>query len=172
MGMKHPESILVDARNWSQIKDQIAQEISNAPFIGLDLETQDVNAHEGIKTLRKETAEGDKTAKGKSVFDWRKMVITGLSIYPDGSDSAYYFNLNHADVENRLQWKQVKSLLDLKAEDSNFICHNAPFELTVLKNSVGYILPDVICTLQMAVSAYGPDEYDFPGFLGTRGIVS
>ena len=158
--MQHPTSILVDARNWSQVKDQIAQEIKSAPFIGLDLETQDVGAHDGIKTLRKENADGDKSAKGKSVFDWRKMVITGLSIYPDGSDNAYYFNLAHADVENRLQWKQVKSLLDLKAEGSSFVCHNAPFELTVLKNSVGYTLPDVVCTLQMAVSAYGPDEYD------------
>lgn len=163
--MQTPNSILIDKRNYEQFKDQIAQEISNAPFIGLDLETQDVGAHDGIKTLRKENADGDKSAKGKSVFDWRKMVITGLSIYPDGSDNAYYFNLAHSDVENRLFWKQVKSLLDLKAEGSNFLCHNAPFELTVLANAVGYTLPDVICTLQMAVSAYGPDEYNKHDYL-------
>lgn len=158
--MNHPQSVLVDARNWNSIKDQIAQEIKGAGFIGLDLETQDVGAHEGIKTLRKEDADGDKSGKGKSVFDWRKMVITGLSIYPDNSEHAYYFNLAHADVENRIEWKKVKSLLDLKPEGSSFVCHNAPFELTVLANAVGYKLPDVICTLQMAVSAYGPDEYD------------
>lgn len=160
-------SILVDKRNFDSVKEQIAEEIKSAGFIGLDLETQDVMAHEGIKTLRKENEEGDKSGKGKSVFDWNKMVITGLSIYPDNSPHAYYFNLAHADIENRIEWNKVKELLDLKQEGSNFICHNAPFELTVLHNAVGYDLPDTICTLQMAVSAYGPDEYDKASFIPT-----
>lgn len=154
------KSILVDKRNFFGIRDKIIEELKTCSLCGLDLETQDVNAHEGIKTLRKENAEGDKSAAGKMVFDWHRMVITGLSIYPDNSDSAYYFNLAHADTANRLEWLNVKDLLDAKNPIASFICHNAPFEITVLKTTYNYELSNVIDTMQMAVSAYGPDEYD------------
>lgn len=158
--MKMPQSILVDARNIDALEEQIIAELQAAILAGFDLETQDVNAHEGIKALRKETEIGDKLAKGKSVFDWNAMVVTGFSLYPDGSPNAYYFNLNQADVENRLPWERAKAILDAKPANCSFVCHNAPFELTVMKTAYGYELKDVICTLQMAVSAYGPDEYD------------
>lgn len=158
--MQLPEAILIDARNFDQFEEQIIAELASSKLSGFDLETQDVNAHEGIKALRKETDEGDKLAKGKSVFDWRAMVVTGFSIYPDGSPHSYYFNLNHADVENRLTWEQAKKIIDSKPDDASWVCHNAPFELTVMKQAYDYELKDVICTLQMAVSAYGPDEYD------------
>lgn len=156
-----PKTILIDRRTYDTYKDQILKEVSEVSLVGLDLETQDVNAHEGLKLLRKEDQEGNRSGKGKSVMDWRRMVITGLSIYPDGSDHAYYINLAHADVSNRLTWEEVKPFLDAKGEDSSFVCHGAVFERTVLANAVGYELPDnTICTLQMAVSAYGPDEYN------------
>lgn len=158
--MQLPECILVDARNIDAIEAQIIAEIQSATLVGFDLETQDVNAHAGIKALRKETDDGDKLAKGKFVFDWNAMVVTGFSLYPDGSPHAYYINLNHADVANRISWERAKKLLDSKGESTSFVCHNAPFEITVMKTAYGYELKDVICTLQMAVSAYGPDEYD------------
>ena len=168
-----PESVLIDASNIDQWYDQIEADIANALIIGIDLETQDVGAHEGIKALRKENEEGDKTAKGKSVFDWRRMVITGLSIWANNSPYAYYFNLNHADVENRLPWDKIKTLLECKQEEASWVAHNAPFEITVLKNTYDFELKNVICTLQMAVSAYGPDEYDRDRYIpaGLGGIT-
>lgn len=154
------KAVLVDARNIDEIEEQIINELKSCGLAGFDLETQDVNAHAGIKQLRKENAEGDKTAKGKSVFDWRNMVITGLSIYPDGSDHAYYFNLEHADVDNRLPWYRVKRIIDEAPESLCWICHNAPFEITVLRNAKDYRLRNVIDSMQLCVSAYGPDEFD------------
>lgn len=154
------KALLVDARSIDELEDQIIAELQNCAFAGFDLETQDVNAHAGIKQLRKENEDGDKTAKGKQVFDWRNMVITGLSIYPDGSDHSYYVNLEHSDINNRLPWSRVKKLIDSAPEAMCWICHNAPFELTVLRNTKGYQLKNVIDSMQMCVSAYGPDEYD------------
>lgn len=154
------KAVLVDARNIDELAPRIISEIANAPANGIDLETHDLYAHEGIKALRKEDDEGNKAGGGKFVFDWHRMVVTGLSIYPDGSENSYYFNLNQADVENRIPWPRVKEILDSKPKSTIWVSHNGPFEITVLANTYGYLLEDVICTLQMAVSAYGPDEYD------------
>lgn len=157
--MELPTPVLVDRRNYEAVKEKILTEIRTMVMGGFDLETQDVNAHAGIKALRKEDDEGNKK-KSKIVFDWRRMVITGFSIYPDGSDNRYYFNLNHADVENRLTWDECREFIDAKPSGASWICHNAPFEITVMSNTYNYMLMDVICTMQMAVSAYGPDEFD------------
>ena len=37
----------------------------------------------------------------KTIFDIRRTVITGLSVYADGADRCWYFNLFHDDEENR-----------------------------------------------------------------------
>lgn len=150
------KSILVDARNADDLLPAIAAKIAEAPFIGLDIETQDSGAHEGIKAYRKKD-----TAR---VFDYRRTVITGFSVYADGDDTAYYVNLAHADVENRIPWEKARILLDAKKDGSYWIVHNGPFELTNFRQSLGYILKDVVCTLQMAVSTYGPDDYSERSF--------
>lgn len=171
--LKLPTPVLVDRRNYESIKDSILAEIKTAVAAGFDLETQDVKAHAGIKMMRKEDDEGNKK-KSKLVFDWRRMVITGFSIYPDGSENRYYFNLEHADVENRLTWDECRIFLDAKPSGATWLCHNAPFEITVASNTWNYLLTDVVCTLQMAVSAYGPDEFDrsiYP-YAGLGGIPS
>lgn len=157
------QTVLVDRRNIAELKSYIIDKVSNANLIGIDTETQDENAHAGIKEFRK----GQRNA-----FDWNKMVVTGLSLYwPEEEGevaTAYYFNLNHADVENRLDWQDVKDILDAKKFEASWISHNAPFELTVLHNYYGYLLVNVICTLQMAVSAYGPDQYDRDKFIANQ----
>lgn len=148
-------TILVDARNIKTFLPVLLEKAAAAALIGFDLETQDSEAHDGVKEFRK---------GARHAFDWNKMVVTGLSFYfPEEAGEepvAYYLNLNHADVENRLAWDVVKSILDAKKPTSSWICHNAPFELTVMANTYGYVLDNVICTLQMAVSAYGPDQYE------------
>ena len=157
--MELPTPVLVDRRNYAEVRAAILSEIGGMIAGGFDLETQDVKAHDGIKQLRKEDDEGNKK-KSKLVFDWRRMAVTGFSIYPDGSANRYYFNLNHADVENRLTWDECREFIDAKPSGASWICHNAPFEITVMSNTYNYLLTDVVCTMQMAVSAYGPDEFD------------
>lgn len=157
--IKLPTKTLVDRRNYDSLKERILSELSGCTLMGFDLETEDTNAHNGIKQLRKEDDEGNKTGN-KVVFDWNRMTVTGMSMAPDNTSEVYYFNLAHADIENRLTWEEVKIFLDAVNESCSLICHKAPFEITVMANSLGYKLKNVICTLQMAVSAYGPDEYD------------
>lgn len=151
------QSVLVDARNVFEVQQEIIDRISKADFVGLDLETEDSDAHDGIKMYRK-----NDTAK---VFDLRRTKITGLSIYPDQTDKAYYFNLNHADVGNRVQWAIVEAILNHKKADAAWVAHNAPFEIANLRTCYGFELDQIICTLQMAVSTYGPDDYAETSFI-------
>lgn len=145
-------SILIDARNFDQFENDLISRINAADFVGYDIETFD-QPHAGIKAFRK-----NNDAK---CFDARRTVVTGFSIYPEGDAAAYYINLNHADVENRLPWAKARRLLEARKEDAYWVCHNAPYELTMMSNSLDYELGmNTICTMQMAVSAYGPDDYD------------
>lgn len=159
MNITLPNKLLVDANNIDELTPRLIEMVQKSLVTGYDLETFDVDAHPGIKAFRKESAEGDK--KGKKVaFDWRRMTVAGLSLYPSEDDTAYYFNLNHLDAENRVPWFKVKKILDAKPAESFWAAHNAPFELTVMSNTYNYLLENTVCTQQMAVSAYGPDEYD------------
>lgn len=149
------EAVLVDARNWAEMKPRLVELVSQAPFTGFDIETFD-EPHEGLKAIR---------TKKKIVFDVNRTTVAGLSLYPDKHNTAYYLNLHHADTENRLPWSEVREVLDARNPGGHWLCHNAPFELTMMSKSLGYELKDVVCTLQMAVSAYGPDEYDKERFV-------
>lgn len=158
------KTVLVDRRNFADVKDQIQAEIAAADFVGLDCETQDDARHEGLNRLCKyDPVTRKKPANSKLIFDFRRMVMCGFSLYAEGSDTAYYFNLDHADEENRLVWNEVQPLLDASKQ---WIAHNAAFELTVFQSCYGYKLDPIIDTMQMAVSAFGPDEYAFSDFLG------
>jgi hypothetical protein len=62
------KSILVDARNWSELKDRLCAEIAAASIIGFDIETQDDDRHEGLNLFMKVDSEGHKST-GKSSSD-------------------------------------------------------------------------------------------------------
>lgn len=132
------------------------REIRLADFIGFDLETHDDDAHEGIKRFRGNTPKA---------FDMRRTTVCGFSIYAKGSDRVYYVNLNHADVENRLTWDEAELIFEAKRPEASWICHNGPFEITVMRMCYGLELENVICSLQAAVSAYGPDQYSWETFV-------
>lgn len=150
-------AILLDRRNWSELKPLLVGKLTEANFVGFDIETNDADAHDGIKQYR-----GNNTAK---VFDINRTIVCGCSLYVDGDTESYYLNLAHADAENRLPWPEIREVLDARNPNAHWICHNAPFELTMMAKSLGYELDNVICTLQLAVSAYGADEYDFNVFV-------
>jgi len=150
---------LIDKRNFAAYAQRITCAIQAAPFTGLDCETEDSRRHDGLNAYCKYKDDGFKAANTKLVFDMRRIVMCGFSVFPEGHNQAYYLNLNHADRENRLTWEQVKPILDALPADSYWVAHNAPFERTVFASCFDYDLPRIVCTLQMAVSAYGPDEY-------------
>lgn len=158
---------LVDARNWSSIKADLINEIQQSGLIGFDIETQDSDRHQGLNDFMKANSK-------RLVFDVNRTVITGFSWHCDGGDTAYYLNLYHADVENRIPWHEARQILDAKPADAHWICHNAPFEITMMRKSLGYELKDVICTLQMAVSTFNEDQYPIDDMLscGFGGIQS
>lgn len=160
--MTNVKTILVDRRNFDTIKEDLKLIVASSNLIGIDTETHNRNAHDGILEFRK--------SKETRAFDMRRMVVTGLSIYPvqnnlDGDPVAYYFNLNQADKENRLKWAEVREILDAKRDEVSWVSHNAAYEINVLASCYDYALPNYICTMQMAVSAWGPDEYDHTDYI-------
>lgn len=155
------KTVLIDRRNIADELPKAFAAVAAAPFVGLDCETEDSGRHDGLNKYCKYKEDGSKAKNTKLVFDTRRTVMCGFSIWPEGSDTAWYVNLGHKDVQNRVEFSEVQSLLDGLPDGASFICHNAPFELVMFENCVGYKLPEgrVICSLQLAVSAYGPDEY-------------
>ena len=158
------ESRLIDARNFDAEAPAIMAKMSRAILVGFDIETQDADRHPGLNAFMKTDEEGRKAGNRPLVFDVKRTKVTGFSIYIDGDNVAYYVNLNHYDVENRLPWDKAKTLLDAKAPEAYWVCHNLLFELVMMKNSLGYDLGKAICTMQMAISAHSPDEYDVSDF--------
>lgn len=149
--MKTVPAQLVDARNWHTLKPVLLEKMSNAGLIGFDIETEDSKRHPGLAQFMKE--------KKKLVFDVNRTTVCGFSLYFDEDDVAYYVNLHHADAESRIPWEEAREVLDAKKADAYWIAHNAPFELTMMRKSLGYELGNIICTLQMAVSHHNEDQY-------------
>lgn len=166
--MAFPKSILVDMRNIGDLSSELLRKFSvPGQFNGFDLETQDDGRHEGLNRAMKVDDEGFKGGNSKLLFDVERTVITGFSLYADGDDVAYYFNLAHADIENRLPFEVVKPLLDTINENGYFVAHKAPFELTMMFKCLGYELKEgkVLCTLQLAVTCFNDDTYPLDEFL-------
>lgn len=151
---------LMDLRTPAEAWTKLVADMAAAEgCIGLDCETQDRDRHDGLNAFNN---------KVRHVFDHRRTVMTGFSVYPAGGDTAYYFNLAQADVENRLPASVAAEVIGMKAAGISWISHNAPFELVMFLQCHGLKLSEVICTLQMAVSDHGPDEYDLNAFYATQ----
>lgn len=162
-----PTTVLVDRRNWELLREALFAKFSvENQFNGFDLETHDADRHEGYNRLMKVDSEGFKGGNTKLMFDVNRTTITGFSIYADGDNVAFYFNLAHADEENRLSFEEVRPLLELMKAKGWFIAHKAPYELTMMMKSLGFELGErVICTLQLAVTAFNEDTYPLDKFL-------
>lgn len=149
---------LLDARTTDEVWAKFKSDMAAAESVcGIDCETQDRNRHPGLEAFNN---------KLRHVFDHRRTVMTGMSVFPDTGDTAYYLNLNQADVENRLPAQIVNEVLSLKPEGVSWVAHNAPFELVMFEQCYGIQdeLANIICSMQMAVSDHGPDEYDIQKF--------
>lgn len=166
--MLAPENkILVDARNIDRLLPEIIRRVREAKMIGFDIETHDADRHEGLNRFMKTNEEGEKASNTKLVFDVNRTTVTGFSIYPDETDQAYYVNLAHADVENRIPWSVARQILEAKDPEAYWIIHNANYEWTMMMKSLGFDLGDrVLCSMQLCVSAYSPDTYFRDKFYG------
>ena len=150
MKFKPVHRLLVDQRTQG-ILDEIPNVLSKTNLAGLDIETEDSQKHAGLVDFK-----GDP-------IDFQRSKIVGLSIYPDDADYAFYINLRHADVENRLPWEPVREVIDKYA--GHWTIHNAPFERSMFEIANNYVLRNYICTMQLAVSAYNEDEYSKEKFM-------
>jgi DNA polymerase I-like protein with 3'-5' exonuclease and polymerase domains len=163
--------LLIDSRNFASLRASLLAQLQAAPHIGLDVETEDSSRHDGLNKFSGYDGEGQRSAGKKLAIDMRRSRLCGLSLYAPGMANALYFNVGHADIENRLTSKQLRAfLVEAKAPSAQWLCHNAPFELTILANTLQWFMPEgeVVCTMQMAVSAFGPDEYDRNEFRSLR----
>lgn len=150
--------VLIDARNIDIKWPEIERELATTELLGFDIETQDRNRHEGLNLYNNRV---------RHVFDHRRTAITGFSVHCKGSDRAYYFNMAHADVENRLPEGFGNKVIEAINPKAIVVAHNAPFEIVNLKQCWDAELPNIVCTLQMAVSHHSPDEYDMNAFYGS-----
>lgn len=161
--------VLVDFRNFQDLYPQILAEVESAQLMGFDIETHDENRHEGLNALMKFDDEGFRHGK-KLIFDSNRTITTGISIYCDNSDTAYYFNLAHADAANCLSFSEVKPLLD--AFKGYYVIHNAPYEIVMMEKSlnIGYKLHHgrVIDSLILCVTAYNSDTYSKSDFASAQ----
>lgn len=157
--MKNIARLLVDQRSIGLL-DEIPKVLACTNLAGLDIETEDSAKHIGLVDVK-----GDP-------IDFQRSNITGLSIYPDDADYAFYINLRHADVENRLPWETVQNVLD--SYNETWIAHNAPFERAMFKLAQNWDMKKYICSMQLCVTAYNEDEYPREAFMGSDlgGIVN
>jgi len=156
-----PKPFLIDATNYSDLFPSILEEFRMSPICGFDIETEDSNRHEGLNRVMKIADPEEDSGNNKLVFDYRRTNICGFSVYGINSDKAYYFNLYHSDSHNRLTLKQVQPLLDIISDNSKILlAHNSPFELSHCRNCWGFEPKNLLCTMQLAVTCFGPDEYN------------
>lgn len=152
--------VLVDARNLYSLLPKLILQAETCQLMGFDIETEDSQRHDGLNQLMNIDEDGARKGK-KLIFDTNRTVVTGFSTYFDGDDTAYYFNLAHADIDNRLEFREVQPLLD--AFKGYYVIHNAPFEIVMMSKAlnVGYNLPHgrVLDSLILCVTAYNSDTY-------------
>jgi DNA polymerase I-like protein with 3'-5' exonuclease and polymerase domains len=150
-------NVLIDQRTKHRLPEIIELAKSKA-FAGFDIETEDSGRHEGLNKLMKVSDEGVKSKATKLIFDIKRTNIVGFSLYFGGTET-FYFNLVHADIENRLLWSDVEPIFDSKGAN-HWIAHNAPFELTMLRTSWNiHWKSGMLCSMQLCVSAYNDDTY-------------
>jgi DNA polymerase I-like protein with 3'-5' exonuclease and polymerase domains len=160
--------VLVDRTNWQTLQPHLLAKVSAATLMGFDIETHDEDRHQGLNDLMAIDDEG-KGHNKKLIFDTNRTTVTGFSIYPDDTDTAYYFNLAHADELNRLSFPEVQCLLD--AFKGYYVIHNAAFEIVMMEKAlnIGYKLPHgrVLDSMILCVTAYNSDTYSKSVFANT-----
>lgn len=162
---KHHLSVqaqLVSNHNYDACVKDLLEDLVNGKLVGIDIETHDNERHAGLNQFMALDPKAVVYKKSKKlVFDPNHTTITGFSLYIDGAGIKYYFNLNQADVQNRIPWENIEPLLKHIKENNTWVAHNYAYERTMFEKCYGLDLgKNYIDTMQMAVSAYNADEYD------------
>ena len=159
----HVDCILVDIHNINKWDAVFCEEFSkNNGLVGFDIETSQRNAHAGIKKLLKIDDEGYSHGK-KLIFDFKRTKITGASLYFGHTlgHLAFYINFGHADKENAIDLAYLWKWFELaKEHNQTLIIHNTQYEYCVALGSYKQTLPNTLCSMQLCVTAYSPDEYN------------
>ena len=130
-------------------------------LLSYDIETSQRDAHEGIKKLMKIDDDGFSHGK-KLLFDFKRTKITGASFYfgKTHPDKAFYINFGHADTHNTIDISYLLKWMETAKQHNNtLIIHNVPYEYCVHRGSYDQVLPNTLCSMQLCVTAYNPDEY-------------
>jgi len=155
------EKVLVNRSNFWQWAEHLEKLCSTDQFIGFDIETYQI-PHDGLKKLMKMNEEGFSSGR-KLIFDHKRTYLTGASFYFGNLDPnhCYYLDFGHADSDQHLPISWIIKLLDLTKEHKRtLIIHNAQYEISAFLGIFNYEITNYFCSMQFAVSCYGPDEYD------------
>ena len=154
--------ILVDRTNIQEYDAFFMEQFkTEANLVGYDLESSQRDAHDGIKKLMKIDDDGFSHGK-KLIFDFKRTKITGCSFYfgKTHPDKAFYVNFAHADTENNLDISYLLKWMETAKQHNNtLIIHNVPYEYCVHLGSYDQVLPATLCSMQLCITAYNPDEY-------------
>lgn len=154
--------ILVDRTNIQEYDAFLMEQFkTEANLVGYDLESSQRDAHDGIKKLMKIDDDGFSHGK-KLIFDFKRTKITGCSFYfgKTHPDKAFYVNFAHADTENNLDISYLLKWIETAKQHKNtLIIHNVPYEYCVHLGSYDQVLPATLCSMQLCITAYNPDEY-------------
>lgn len=154
--------ILVDRTNIQEYDAFLMEQFkTEANLVGYDLESSQRDAHDGIKKLMKIDDDGFSHGK-KLIFDFKRTKITGCSFYfgKTHPDKAFYVNFAHADTENTLDISYLLKWIETAKQHKNtLIIHNVPYEYCVHLGSYDQVLPATLCSMQLCITAYNPDEY-------------
>jgi len=163
--------VLVSKPNLSEVFKDLLPQLTKGKLVGFDIESQDSQRHQGLNQFMNLDPTSPLYKKPKTlIFDINRTVVTGFSIYIDKSTTKYYFNLNQADIDNRIPWEEVLPFFKKVKSLCIWVCHNYAFEKTIIQKTYGFDLgKNYIDTLQMAVSAYNSDEYN-PKVLIKQGL--
>lgn len=152
---------LVNRSSMEKYRDHLERMCSTEKFMGFDIETYQI-PHDGLKKLMKMNEEGFSSSR-KLIFDHKRTHLTGCSFYFGTKDpeNVYYLDFGHADLNEHLPLDWILTLLNLtKKHENTLIIHNAQYEISVFLGMFNYPILNYYCSMQFAVSCYGPDEYD------------
>lgn len=168
-------NILVDRNNIQEWDVFFMEQVKiEGNLWGYDIETSNREAHDGIKKLMKIDDEGFSHGK-KLLFDFKRSKITGASFYfgKTHPDKAFYVNFGHADTHNTIDISYLLKWMETgKRHNNTLVIHNVPYEYCVHRGSYDQVLPNTLCSMQLCITAYNPDEYkknDLPMAL-SRGV--
>jgi DNA polymerase I-like protein with 3'-5' exonuclease and polymerase domains/5'-3' exonuclease len=145
-----PVKILVDASNYSDMKEDILKAMDESAYVAFDIESSDYVQHEAFNKA--------KAAQSEYVDMLSHRVAGAGFTFGNNLEYTIYASFDHRDTPN-LPKEELVGLLRA-AKEKPIVAHNCYFERTVVLNELGFDIPNLHDTKIMASHV---DENDWHG---------